>query len=374
MESSQQELQQQRKELSPQSEQELDEESLPTSPSTTQPSHLFRRIILICLYIVFDFEEEGFLTSTSVSLFAKKGIHNHYDKQKCHYGIALSSCEKYYKDIPKLLDDFATRKLPHQEILVVVGGTSEPGMAVHEASGAVIVNVTYMGFDVLPLQWIITNKYRFNLTHYWYLFHDTVRFHEQFFEKIDYIANRCCDTSIGPLGISLSLDQPMSMGFYNIEHLLEIQGDLQDAMEYSGNLKRGKQKAIDMEMGPYIHTDKTKWYLSRRHFQCVKEKPNGIELLRDWRGATMILHHFPDVDITKAQQNYGKFKGGPKFNRINWPALLPFINGWRETIRIKYEEEGTWDNPPQYICPAYENLKNQTQSQARTLLQILSID
>ena len=238
-------------------------------------------------------------------------------------------------------------------------------MAVHEASGAVIVNVTYLGFDVLPLQWIITNKYRFNLTHYWYLFHDTVRFHEKFFEKVDYIANRCCDTSIGPLGISLSLDQPMSMGFYNIEHLLEIQSDLQDAMEYSGDLQIGKQKAVGMETGPFIHTDKTKWYLSRRHFQCLNERQDSVELLPNWEGATMILHHFPDVDITKAQQNYGRFHDGPKFNRINWPVLLPFIEGWRETIRNKYEQEGTFDNPPQLMCPA--NAKNQS----RTLLQIL---
>jgi hypothetical protein len=278
------------------------------------------------------------------------------------YGIAISSCERYFDAVPWLLDDLAARKPPYVDILVAVGGSSSPGVITHLASGATVVNVSYLGFDVLALQWIGENAFHFNETPYWFLFHDTMRFHEGFFDSLDKIADRCGDPSVGKaLGLSLSYDQPMNMGLYTVKQLMGIQHVLDGAMEYSGDLREGKKKAVMMEgtgdvrLNPYPNGNgllPPEFFLSRRHFQCLIERDGEVLLLPDWHGANIVLHHFPDVDITKVQQNYGVLPGGPTFNAIHWSALLPFIDGWRDSLHEEYARAGALE-PPHLMCPAY---------------------
>jgi hypothetical protein len=94
------------------------------------------------------------------------------------------------------------------------------------------------------------------------------------------------------------------------------------------------------------------FFISRRHFQCLVEQNGEVVLLPDWHGANIVLHHFPDVDITKVQQNYGVLPGGPTFNAIHWSALLPFIDGWRDSLREEYASADALE-PPHLMCPAY---------------------
>jgi len=236
------------------------------------------------------------------------------------FGLVISTCKHYYKNIPELIKELETCNFPKENIIIVSGQEDE--IATTDENGIKFIKETYTGLHLTGLIHIFENYELYKDISYWIALPDTVKIGPQFYNNISSFFNNCIKNDIiySIPFINPAFRQTMDMGILHIKqiqnmgnYLIKIKLNQPYTQEEVINLKN--QLIIDenMILGCSVGKHVPKHLRTIIRYRDPKFKPPSIFLcyknyIKEYR-TTMndkIVNCvvFTNIDLVKIQRNF----------------------------------------------------------------------
>jgi hypothetical protein len=227
-------------------------------------------------------------------------------------GIVISSCKHYFSNVPELIKQLEICKFPKENILIVSGQEDEN--ITYYDNDVKIVKVTYTGLHLTGLIYIYENKESYSNINLWIALPDTIKFGENFYDKItDFLDKNNDDFYTIPL-VDFNKRPTMDMGIVHIKHIINIQDYLKKIKKeipYDFNdIIQLKQQLVfneDIILGLTANTD-----IYATKFEYINPSfPKPTLFLSDTEEKTVEINnklcreiYFTHIDLYKFQRNW----------------------------------------------------------------------
>jgi hypothetical protein len=183
--------------------------------------------------------------------------------------LLINTCKSYYQNIFELIKQINNSTFNKKNILIISAQENENSISYYE--DIKIIKVTYTGLHLTSCIYIQENINEYPNINYWILLPDTIKFGDNFFNKIEfYYENYLKNKEVFSLPfINPTIRPSMDMGILHTKHLINMSNYLKYIKTYqinTENLLNLKKKLIYDEntilgLTPTVQDNSTKFNL-----------------------------------------------------------------------------------------------------------------
>jgi len=229
--------------------------------------------------------------------------------------LVINTCKKYFSNVTSLISQINNSGFPKKNVLIVSG--QEDNYSSCYIDDIKVIKVEYTGFHLTSFIYINENIHLFDKINYWLLLPDTVKFGENFFNKIHYYYDMYLnnDNNIYSLPFINPIVRPtMDMGILHRNQILNMTDYLSKIKTYeidSCNLYKLKLQLIFDEniilgLNPTVGYSATKHnsiLLDEKHIKFITNEAIHLSEKRCDNDKINEVY-FELLDLYKYQRNF----------------------------------------------------------------------